>query len=171
MNGIQEVSGSIPLISTKTISLENIVFSRLFFFACGAKSKAILGLRPRQPYPHCDMCFSKRIVFRLIFAKCGPTFLRFSSPFLSSHSAVEDFLPLVRSVLPHPRDGFIVRQVTDDTEHISISGKLAVLLAAVAGPQPPSSYEQTMVGWAAYGHSLLQFQRINSKKSTRDAAI
>src|SRR5699024_2132826 len=100
-----------------------------------------LGLRPRQPYPHCDMCFSKRIVFQLIFAKCGPTFLRFSSSFLSSHSAVEDFLPLVRIVLPHPHDGFIVRQVTDDTEHISISGKLAVLLAAVAGPQPPSSCE------------------------------
>ena len=46
LNGIQEVSGSIPLISTKTKSLENTMFSRLFFFACGAKATGTSSLRP-----------------------------------------------------------------------------------------------------------------------------
>ena len=47
--------------------------------------------------------------------------------------AGEDFFTLVQIVLHHLRDGFIVRQVADDTGHIRISGKLAGLLAAVAG--------------------------------------
>ena len=51
LNGIQEVSGSIPLISTKTKSLENIVFSRLFFFACGAKATGTSRLLLNQLYP------------------------------------------------------------------------------------------------------------------------
>ena len=46
MNGIQEVSGSIPLISTKHKSLENTMFSRLFSFACGAKSNGHFQLAP-----------------------------------------------------------------------------------------------------------------------------
>ena len=33
----------------------------------------------------------------------------------------------------HLRDGFIVRQIANNTVHIRISGKLAGLLAAVAG--------------------------------------
>ena len=45
----------------------------------------------------------------------------------------EDFFTLVELVLDHLRDGFIVRQVSDDTGHIRIPGKLAGFLAAVAG--------------------------------------
>ena len=51
LNGIQEVSGSIPLISTKTKSLENTMFSRLFFFRKWHKAKGIFRLHPGQPYP------------------------------------------------------------------------------------------------------------------------
>ena len=39
----------------------------------------------------------------------------------------------VQIVLYHLRDGFIIRQVSDDTGHICIPGKLAGFLAAVAG--------------------------------------
>ena len=45
----------------------------------------------------------------------------------------EDFFTLVEIVLDHLRDGFIVRQIANNTGHIRISGKLAGLLAAVAG--------------------------------------
>ena len=45
----------------------------------------------------------------------------------------EDFFTLVQIVLDHLGDGFIIRQVSDDTGHIRISGKLAGFLAAVAG--------------------------------------
>ena len=45
----------------------------------------------------------------------------------------EDFFTLVEIVLDHLCDGFIIRQVSDDTGHIRIPGKLAGFLAAVAG--------------------------------------
>lgn len=45
----------------------------------------------------------------------------------------EDFFTLVQIVLDHLGDGFIVCQVSDDTGHIRISGKLTGFLAAVAG--------------------------------------
>ena len=45
----------------------------------------------------------------------------------------EDFFTLVEIVLDHLGDGFIIRQVSDDTGHIRIPGKLAGFLAAVAG--------------------------------------
>ena len=50
-----------------------------------------------------------------------------------ARSLGEDFFTLVEIVLDHLRDGFIVCQVSDDTGHIRISGKLAGFLAAVAG--------------------------------------
>ena len=40
LNGIQEVSGSIPLISTKE-NLETTTVSRLFFFSAGGKRKLL----------------------------------------------------------------------------------------------------------------------------------
>ena len=51
LNGIQEVSGSIPLISTKQKNLENTMFSRFFFFHKRHKAKGISRLRPNQLYP------------------------------------------------------------------------------------------------------------------------
>ncbi len=48
----------------------------------------------------------------------------------------QDGFTLVHVVLNHLRDGLFIRQVADDTRHIRKSGKLAGLLAAVAGDFP-----------------------------------
>ena len=61
MNGIQEVSGSIPLISTKTKSLENAMFSRLFFFRKRHKSNGHFSAAPESAIPPCDINFGLKV--------------------------------------------------------------------------------------------------------------
>ena len=61
LNGIQEVSGSIPLISTKTKSLENAMFSRLFFFRKRHKSNGHFSAAPESAIPPCDINFGLKV--------------------------------------------------------------------------------------------------------------
>ena len=62
LNGIQEVSGSIPLISTKHKSLENTMFSRLYFSAA-----------PESAIPPCDINFGLNVcVFDLFLQNATP---------------------------------------------------------------------------------------------------
>ena len=75
LNGIQEVSGSIPLISTKHKSLENTMFSRLFFFHKWHKTKGISRLRPNQLYPLAILILAKISVFSTCFYKTRPRFV------------------------------------------------------------------------------------------------
>ena len=80
MNGIQEVSGSIPLISTKTKSLENTMFSRLFFFRKWHKAKGISRLRPNQLYPFAILILALMSVFSTCFYKMCAWFVHAIQP-------------------------------------------------------------------------------------------
>ena len=80
LNGIQEVSGSIPLISTKHKSLENTMFSRLFFFHKRHKATGFFRLRPNQLYPLAILILAKRPVFSTCFYKMCAWFVHAIQP-------------------------------------------------------------------------------------------